>query len=167
MLFKIICVGKIKEEYYSSQIQELCKQINKKNRVEIIQSEDEKIPKNASDAVKQKIIETESRNSLASIGKNDFVIALCIEGKKYTTEQFAAIIRQAEEREYEAVSFLIGGSLGTSTELVRRADVKMSFSDMTFPHQLMRVMLLDQIRVIDGIGTIELFRKGNQADLVR
>ena len=148
MLFKIICVGKIKEEYYSSQIQELCKQINKKNRVEIIQSEDEKIPKNASDVVKQKIIETESRNSLASIGKNDFVIALCIEGKKYTTEQFAAIIRQAEEREYEAVSFLIGGSLGTSTELVRRADVKMSFSDMTFPHQLMRVMLLDQIRII-------------------
>ena len=148
MLFKIICVGKIKEEYYSSQIQELCKQINKKNRVEIIQSEDEKIPKNASDAVKQKIIETESRNSLASIGKNDFVIALCIEGKKYTTEQFAAIIRQAEELEYEAVSFLIGGSLGTSNELVRRADVKMSFSDMTFPHQLMRVMLLDQIRII-------------------
>lgn len=148
MLFKIICVGKIKEEYYSSQIQELCKQINKKNRVEIIQSEDEKIPKNASDAVKQKIIETESRNSLASIGKNDFVIALCIEGKKYTTEQFAAIIRQAEEREYEAVSFLIGGFLGTSNELIRRADVKMSFSDMTFPHQLMRVMLLDQIRII-------------------
>lgn len=148
MLFKIISVGKIKEEYYSSQIQELCKQINKKNRVEIIQSEDEKIPKNASDAVKQKIIETESRNSLASIGKNDFVIALCIEGKKYTTEQFAAIIRQAEEREYEAVSFLIGGSLGTSNELIRRADVKMSFSDMTFPHQLMRVMLLDQIRII-------------------
>lgn len=148
MLFKIICVGKIKEEYYSSQIQELCKQINKKNRVEIIQSEDEKIPKNASDAVKQKIIETESRNSLASIGKNDFVIALCIEGKKYTTEQFAAIIRQAEEREYEAVSFLIGGSLGTSNELVRCADMKMSFSDMTFPHQLMRVMLLDQIRII-------------------
>ena len=148
MLFKIICVGKIKEEYYSSQIQELCKQINKKNRVEIIQSEDEKIPKNASDAVKQKIIETESRNSLASIGKNDFVIALCIEGKKYTTEQFAAIIRQAEEREYEAVSFLIGGSLGTSNELVRCADVNMSFSDMTFPHQLMRVMLLDQIRII-------------------
>ena len=148
MLFKIIGVGKIKEEYYSSQIQELCKQINKKNRVEIIQSEDEKIPKNASDAVKQKIIETESRNSLASIGKNDFVIALCIEGKKYTTEQFAAIIRQAEEREYEAVSFLIGGSLGTSNELVRCADVKMSFSDMTFPHQLMRVMLLDQIRII-------------------
>lgn len=148
MLFKIICVGKIKEEYYSSQIQELCKQINKKNRVEIIQSEEEKIPKNASDAVKQKIIETESRNSLASIGKNDFVIALCIEGKKYTTEQFAAIIRQAEEREYEAVSFLIGGSLGTSNELIRRADVKMSFSDMTFPHQLMRVMLLDQIRII-------------------
>ena len=148
MLFKIICVGKIKEEYYSSQIQELCKQINKKNRVEIIQSEDEKIPKNASDAVKQKIIETESRNSLASIGKNDFVIALCIEGKKYTTEQFAAIIRQAEEREYEAVSFLIGGSLGTSNELIRRADVKMSPPDMTFPHQLMRVMLLDQIRII-------------------
>lgn len=148
MLFKIICVGKIKEEYYSSQIQELCKQINKKNRVEIIQSENEKIPKNASDAVKQKIIETESRNSLASIGKNDFVIALCIEGKKYTTEQFAEIIRQAEEREYEAVSFLIGGSLGTSNELIRRADVKMSFSDMTFPHQLMRVMLLDQIRII-------------------
>lgn len=148
MLFKIICVGKIKEEYYSSQIQELCKQINKKNRVEIIQSEDEKIPKNASDAVKQKIIETESRNSLVSIGKNDFVIALCIEGKKYTTEQFAAIIRQAEEREYEAVSFLIGGSLGTSNELIRRADVKMSFSDMTFPHQLMRIMLLDQIRII-------------------
>ena len=148
MLFKIICVGKIKEEYYSSQIQELCKQINKKNRVEIIQSEDEKIPKNASDAVKQKIIETESRNSLASIGKNDFVIVFFFFGAAKVMEEFAAIIRQAEEREYEAVSFLIGGSLGTSNELIRRADVKMSFSDMTFPHQLMRVMLLDQIRII-------------------
>ena len=148
MLFKIICVGKIKEEYYSSQRQYLFKQINKHYMVEIIQSVDAKLPQKASDAVKQKIIETESRNSLASIGKNDFVIALCIEGKKYTTEQFAAIIRQAEEREYEAVSFLIGGSLGTSNELIRRADVKMSFSDMTFPHQLMRVMLLDQIRII-------------------
>lgn len=148
MRFKIICVGKIKEQYYTDQVQSLCRKINKSNRVEIIQSDDEKIPKNASETVKQKIVEIESRKSLSNIGKNDFVIALCIEGKEYTTVQLADIIRQAEEREYEAVSFLIGGSLGTSEELVRRADVKMSFSNMTFPHQLMRVMLLDQISII-------------------
>ena len=148
MIFKIVCVGKIKEVYYTDMIDAFKRQIDRKHKLVIIQHDDEKIPQNASDTVKKKIVDTESRKCMESIGKSEYVVALCINGKKCTTEMLKEKLRQAEERGITTVTFLIGGSLGMSDELIRKADFKLSFSDMTFPHQLMRVMLLDQLRLI-------------------
>lgn len=148
MIFKIVCVGKIKEVYYTDMIDAFKRQIDKKHKLVIIQHDDERIPQNASDTVKKKIVDTESRKCMESIGKSEYVVALCINGKKCTTEMLKDKIWQAEDRGIKTVTFLIGGSLGMSDELIQKADFKLSFSDMTFPHQLMRVMLLDQLRLI-------------------
>ena len=148
MIFKIVCVGKIKEVLYTDMIDALKKQINKKHKLVIIQHDDEKIPQNASDMVKKRIVDSESRKCMESIGKSEYIVALCINGKKCTTERLKEKIWQVEERGITTVTFLIGGSLGMSDELIRKADFRLSFSDMTFPHQLMRVMLLDQLRLI-------------------
>lgn len=148
MRFKIICVGKIKETYYVNIIENYRKQIEKFHEIKIIQYDDEKIPQNASEVIKQRIVEKESRLCMTGIEKGDYVIALCIDGKKCTTKEFSKKIDEIRERGYQTVTFLIGGSLGMSEALIRKADFKLSFSDMTFPHQLMRVMLMDQIQLI-------------------
>jgi 23S rRNA (pseudouridine1915-N3)-methyltransferase len=161
MTFKIVCVGRIKETYYTDMIDAYKRQIGRKHELVIIQHEDEKIPQNASDTIKKKIVDTESHKCMESIGKSEYVIALCINGKKCTTELLrekirqaellgtgSESIRQAEDRGITTVTFLIGGSLGMSDELIRKADFKLSYSNMTFPHQLMRVMLLDQLQII-------------------
>lgn len=148
MRFKIICVGKIKETYYVNIIENYRKQIEKFHEIKIIQYDDEKIPQNASEVIKQRIVEKESRICMTGIEKGDYVIALCIDGKKCTTKEFSKKIDDIRERGYQTVTFLIGGSLGMSEALIRKADFKLSFSDMTFPHQLMRVMLMDQIQLI-------------------
>lgn len=148
MRFKIICVGKIKETYYVNIIENYRKQIEKFHEIKIIQYDDEKIPQNASEVIKQRIVEKESRLCMTGIEKGDYVIALCIDGKKCTTKEFSKKIDDIRERGYQMVTFLIGGSLGMSEALIRKADFKLSFSDMTFPHQLMRVMLMDQIQLI-------------------
>lgn len=148
MTFKIVCVGRIKETYYTDMIDAYKRQIGRKYELVIIQHEDEKIPQNASDTIKKKIVDTESHKCMESIGKSEYVIALCINGKKCTTELLREKIRRAEDRGITTVTFLIGGSLGMSDELIRKADFKLSYSNMTFPHQLMRVMLLDQLQII-------------------
>lgn len=148
MRFKIICVGKIKETYYVNIIENYRKQIEKFHEIKIIQYDDEKIPQNASEVIKQRIVEKESRLCMTGIEKGDYVIALCIDGKKCATKEFSKKIDDIRERGYQTVTFLIGGSLGMSEALIRKADFKLSFSDMTFPHQLMRVMLMDQIQLI-------------------
>lgn len=148
MRFKIICVGKIKETYYVNIIENYRKQIEKFHEIKIIQYDDEKIPQNASEVIKQRIVEKESRLCMTGIEKGDYVIALCIDGKKCTKKEFSKKIDDIRERGYQTVTFLIGGSLGMSEALIRKADFKLSFSDMTFPHQLMRVMLMDQIQLI-------------------
>lgn len=148
MRFKIICVGKIKETYYVNIIENYRKQIEKFHEIKIIQYDDEKIPQNASEVIKQRIVEKESRLCMTGIEKGDYVIVLCIDGKKCTTKEFSKKIDDIRERGYQTVTFLIGGSLGMSEALIRKADFKLSFSDMTFPHQLMRVMLMDQIQLI-------------------
>jgi ribosomal RNA large subunit methyltransferase H len=150
MRFKIICVGKIKETYYVNIIETYRKQIEKFHELKIIQYDDEKIPQNASESIKQRIVEKESSLCMTGIEKGDYVIALCVDGKKCTTKEFSRKIDDIRERGYQTVTFLIGGSLGMSEALIRKADFKLSFSDMTFPHQLMRVMLMDQIQLICG-----------------
>ncbi len=145
MNFKIICVGKVKEKYFNNMIEDYVRKIEKKHNLEIISKNDENIPKNPSEAEKRNIVNLESRRIEESIERNDFVIALCIDGKKCTTKELSHVIKNTKEKGYDKVTFLIGGSLGMSDELIKKANYKLSFSLMTFPHQLMRVMLLDQI----------------------
>lgn len=145
MNIKLICVGKIKEPYYTDMIGSFEKQIKKFCRFELIELPDEKIPKNAYDSVKKQILDAEGRRITANIKTGEYVIPLCIEGKQIDTRELGRLFSHAEEMGKQTITFIIGGSLGLSGQVTDRADFKLSFSAMTFPHQLMRVMLAEQI----------------------
>ncbi len=148
MIYNIACVGKIKESYYTELIEEYARSLCNGNKLIIRQVADEPIPRGAGAAVHSKLIKAEGDRLLANIGNDEFVIALCIEGKQTDTKQLKQILHKASDRGCKAVTFVIGGSLGLDERCVRRADYKLSFSRMTYPHQLMRVMLAEQIKLI-------------------
>lgn len=144
-----MCIGKIKDDFYKEQILNLCKEINRsKNHVEIMEFADEKIPDRINEKVKNLILEKEGKRILGRIGKRDYIISLCIEGKEITTKQHANIVMSAAESGYERITYLIGGSLGLSESVKRAANQSISFSKMTFPHQLMRMVLCEEIQNI-------------------
>lgn len=145
MKIRILCVGKIKESYYRKAIEELKKKISVYTPLEIVEVTDEKTPDKASLLLEEKIKEIEGKRLLSHIRFDEYVFALCIEGDQLTTKKFRSKIRQLINQEKESVVFLIGGSLGLHEEVVKRANAKISFSSMTFPHQMMRVLLLEQI----------------------
>ena len=132
MQIKLIVVGNVKETFYQNKIEEFQKQINKKMSIQLICLKDESIPKQTSETVIRKIKETEGEKILSQIQNTDYVAALCIDGKKMDNSKIK-----------KSIAFVIGGSLGLSDAVVKRADEKISFSNMTFPHQLMRVMLME------------------------
>ena len=132
MQIKLIVVGNVKEIFYQNKIEEFQKQINKKMSIQLICLKDESIPKQISETVIRKIKETEGEKILNQIQNTDYVAALCIDGKKMDNSKIKT-----------SIAFVIGGSLGLSDAVVKRADEKISFSNMTFPHQLMRVMLME------------------------
>ena len=141
----LVVVGKIKEEYYRNKIKHYVTESNKHNKMTVIELEDESIPKNAGDNISQIIKEKEGIKILEKIEKNDYVVALCIEGDLTDTDKLRMVIDKAKNNQNKRVVFIIGGSLGLHDMVTRRADYKLSFSKMTFPHQLMRVMLLEQL----------------------
>lgn len=143
MQIKLIVVGNVKETFYQKKIEEYQRQINKKMPVQIICLKDESIPKQTSDTVIRKIKETEGEKILSQIRNTDYVAALCIDGKKMDNSKIKKNIETAQQRGKTSIAFVIGGSLGLSDVVVKRADEKISFSNMTFPHQLMRVMLME------------------------
>lgn len=143
MQIKLIVVGNVKEMFYQKKIEEYQRQINKKMPVQLICLKDESIPKQTSDTVIRKIKETEGEKILSQIRNTDYVAALCIAGRKMDNSQIKKDIETAQQRGKTSIAFVIGGSLGLSDAVVRRADEKISFSNMTFPHQLMRVMLME------------------------
>lgn len=145
MRIKIVCVGKIKEKYLFDGISDFVSQMQKKMPVEIVELVDEKTPQGASEVLEDRIRETEGKRILEKIAPSDHVFALCIEGKQLSTEQFQRRIAQLEREGKECITFVIGGSLGLSPEVVNRAKDKISFSAMTFPHQLMRLILVEQL----------------------
>ena len=144
MKIKLIVVGKVKEEYYRNKIEYYAKSIRKKHSIDIVEIPDESIPKNPSESVLESIKEKEGEKILGYIQNGDYVVALCIEGKTTGTDYIRELCDKAISKGGSLV-YVIGGSLGLSKRVVSRADYKMSFSKMTFPHQLMRVMLLEQI----------------------
>lgn len=141
----ILCVGKIKERFYREAIGEYIKRLGKYCRLEIAEVADEKTPDKASAATEEQIREREAQRLLSRLEERAFVCALAIQGKRYTSEGFAEVIRRAALEGQSHIVFVIGGSLGLHEKILTRSDLAISFSDMTFPHQLMRVILCEQI----------------------
>ena len=154
MKITVITVGKIKEKYLEDAIAEYSKRLSRYCKLEIIQVADEKIPDRASEVVETQIKDKEGERILSHIKDTAYVVALAIEGKMISSEELAELIDGLGVRGESHIQFVIGGSLGLSKKVLERADYKLSFSRMTFPHQLMRVILLEQIyrsyRIIQG-----------------
>lgn len=145
MNIKIVTVGKIKEKFMKAAIDEYSKRLSRYCKLEIVELPDEKTPDNASDKEEEAIKEKEGTRINACIKDTDYVIALDLKGKEMTSEEFAENIKTLGVQGKSNVVFVIGGSLGISEVVLKRADAKVTFSRMTFPHQLFRVMLLEQI----------------------
>ena len=157
MRINIVCVGKIKEKYLKLGIDEFKKRLSKYCKLEIIELEDEKAPENLSDKEMLMIKEKEGKKILSKIKDNSYVIALAIDGKNLSSEELAETINKLGVRGISNITFVIGGSLGLSDEVLSRADYKLSFSKMTFPHQLMRLILLEQVYRAYRIITSDCF----------
>jgi len=139
MHIKVITVGKIKEKFYTNQIDQFKKSISKFATIELIEVSDEKCPEKLSDKEMIQVKDKEGNRILSKITQEDYVIALAIEGKMIQSEQFKKVMTQNQ------VAFVIGGSLGLSEQVMKRSNYQLSFSKMTFPHQLMKVVLMEQI----------------------
>lgn len=145
MKITLITVGRIKEKYFTDAIAEYSKRLGRYCRLEILEVADEKTPDGASEALECQIREKESARVRKLIKDDAYVIALAINGKAYSSEAFAGRIEKLGVAGKSHLCFLIGGSLGMSDSLLAAADERISFSNMTFPHQMMRVILLEQI----------------------
>ena len=146
MKITILTVGKIKEKFYTQAIAEYAKRLSRYCKLNIIEVADEKTPDHAGEALEQKIKEKEGERLLKYIeAENAYVIALAIDGKMPDSVELSERIGQLGVSGVSHIMFVIGGSLGLDERVLRRADAKLSFSKMTFPHQLMRVILLEQI----------------------
>lgn len=145
MKITIVCVGKLKESYWKGAIAEYQKRLSSYCKLEIIEVADEKTPDQASDVVNQQIREKEGQRILKQIRDDAYVITLEILGKSLDSVAFAQQLDKLAVQGKSHICFVIGGSLGLSEEVSRRSNLKLSFSAMTFPHQLMRVILLEQI----------------------
>lgn len=159
MRINIVCVGKIKEKYLKLGIDEFKKRLSKYCKLEIIELEDETAPENLSDKEMLIIKEKEGKKILSKIKDNSYVIALAIDGKNLSSEELAQTINKLGVRGVSNITFVIGGSLGLSDEVLSRADYKLSFSKMTFPHQLMRLILLEQVYRAYRINNGEPYHK--------
>lgn len=145
MNITLITVGKLKEKYLKQAIDEYAKRLTRYCKLDIIELPDEKTPDNASEKDELIIKEKEGQLILSKVKENAFVIALDLNGKHVTSEEFAKFIEHQGVMGNSNIAFIIGGSLGLSNEVIKRANYKLCFSKMTFPHQLFRVMLLEQV----------------------
>lgn len=145
MKIKIICVGKIKEKYLKDGIAEYQKRLSRFTQFEIIELADEKTPEKASQAENEKIMEKEANRILSKIGNRDYVIALAIEGKQYASEEFSQFVTDITSQGFSDITFIIGGSLGLHSKIKQKAHALISFGRLTLPHQLMRLVLTEQI----------------------
>lgn len=154
MKITLVTVGKIKERFYGDAISEYSKRLSRYCKLEIIQVADEKTPDHASEGTERQIKEKEGERILANIKEGAYVIALAIEGVMLNSVELSEKIRFLGVGGTSQIVFVIGGSLGLSDAVMSRADFRLSFSKMTFPHQLMRVILLEQIyrgfRIMNG-----------------
>lgn len=145
MKIKIICVGKLKEKYLVAGVNEYIKRIKGYSKIEIYEVADESIPDNCSVANEQNIKDKEGRKILDKIKQGEYVILLDVAGKLIDSIELSKQIENCMVNGRSTITFVIGGSLGHGQEIIQRADFRLSFSKMTFPHQLMRLILVEQI----------------------
>lgn len=145
MNIRLITVGKLKEDFFRAAMGEYEKRLSRFVKFEVVELPDEKIPDGASPKEEEQVKTAEGEKILAKIGNGDYVIAMCIEGKQKSSEELARLLDSCALSGKSTVTFLIGGSLGLSDAVKKRADIRLSVSPMTFPHQLFRVMLTEQI----------------------
>lgn len=141
----IICVGKLKEKYLIDAINEYSKRLSKYCELKITELQDEKIPSNLSPALAEQIKQKESSNILEHLDRKSYTITLDLRGKQLSSEDFSKTIEDISVNSSSSITFIIGGSLGLSTEVLDASNLLLCFSKMTFPHQLIRVFLLEQI----------------------
>ena len=141
----ILCVGKLKEAYWRDAAAEYSKRLQRFGPVSVVELPDLPEPKNASEADIPQIIAQEGEAMLAALKPRDYITALCIDGKQRNSVEFSADLARIEQSGAARAVYIIGGSNGLSPAVIRRANAKFSFSPMTFPHQLARVMLLEQL----------------------
>ena len=154
----VVCVGKLKETWLKEGCAEYIKRLSRFGGIEIVELADQPEPAKPSDALERKIMEIEGKEILRRIKQTDFVVALCIGGTAVDSVGLADALG-AWQQLGRRIVFVIGGSLGLSPEVVRRADHKLSFSQMTFPHGLMRLILLEQVYRAAKIGAGERYHK--------
>lgn len=155
---KVICVGKSKEKYWDAAYAEYLKRLRAYCSPEVIEVREARLPANASPADERNVIDAEGRDILGRISGGDFVIALDIRGKEFSSEELARKISDISFNN-SRICFIIGGSLGLSDEVKERADLRLSFGKITLPHQLARVVLLEQIYRAFKINSGEAYHK--------
>lgn len=156
----IICIGKIKEKYFTDAVGEYAKRLTAFCKFSVVELNEERIRSNTpNEAQIAEVIEAEGRRILQKIGASDYVAAMCIEGKLMSSEELSETLDKAALSGKSTVDFIIGGSYGLSDEVKRRADLRLSMSKMTFPHQLARVILSEQIYRAFEISTNGKYHK--------
>lgn len=156
---KLICVGKIKEEYFKKAIDEYVKRLKRYVQLSVIEVADEKTIENAPPAEEDKIRQIEGERILKHIKDTDYVCALAIEGKAMDSVALATYVSDLTVKGISSITFIIGGSLGLASTVLARSNQQLSFSKLTFPHQLMRVILLEQIYRCVKINAKEPYHK--------
>ena len=159
MNISIIVVGKLKEKYLKMGIDEYLKRMSSYAKIEIVEIPDEKAPEVLSAAEMEQVKQKEGEKLLAKLSQDSYVIALAIDGKMKSSEELADSLDKLATYGKSKIAFVIGGSLGLSDEVLKRADEKLSFSKMTFPHQLMRLILLEQVYRAFRINRNEPYHK--------
>ncbi|MBQ2093769.1 MAG: 23S rRNA (pseudouridine(1915)-N(3))-methyltransferase RlmH [Ruminococcus sp.] len=156
----IICIGKIKEKYFTDAVGEYAKRLTAFCKFSVVELNEERIRSNTpNEAQIAEVIEAEGRRILQKIGASDYVAAMCIEGRLLSSEELSETLDKAALSGKSTVDFIIGGSYGLSDEVKRRADLRLSMSKMTFPHQLARVILSEQIYRAFEISTNGKYHK--------
>ena len=145
MKISIIAVGKLKEKYLKQGLQEYMKRLSAYANMEIIELPDEKAPENMSEAQQEEVKRKEGEKILSKISSDTYIISLEIMGEMISSDKFAKKIENLMIHGKSKIAFVIGGSLGLSKDVMERSDYALSFSKMTFPHQLMRLVLVEQI----------------------
>ena len=141
----IICVGKLKEKYLQDALSEYSKRLSKYCNLNIIELPDEKLLNNLNDSLINQIKQKESNNILSHIEKGSYVLALDLKGKQFSSEEFSKKITNISINSFSSITFIIGGTLGLYENVLKNSNELICFSKMTFPHQLIRIFLLEQI----------------------